>query len=135
VRSEGKRYRHAHGSVNVPFPSVVVDAANDGGPFRLVGSPPAPRAGDIHDDASMIDRSAQTARRVTWSAGILPATGEAGILMSASGGGLALGPATSRRRHRHRQILMEAGGGFLFILCSERRDVSVFKAVSVLPGR
>jgi hypothetical protein len=37
---------------------VVVEAANDGGVFRLVGSPPAPQAGDIYDYASMIDRTA-----------------------------------------------------------------------------
>jgi hypothetical protein len=37
---------------------VVVEAANDGGAFRLVGTPPAPQAGDIYDYASMIDRTA-----------------------------------------------------------------------------
>ena len=36
----------------------VVDAANDGGPIKLVRSPPAPPAGDIYDYASMIDRTA-----------------------------------------------------------------------------
>jgi hypothetical protein len=37
---------------------VVVDAANDGSPIRLISSPPAPQAGDIYDYASMIDRTA-----------------------------------------------------------------------------
>jgi hypothetical protein len=35
---------------------VVIDAANDGFPVRLVTRPPAPQAGDIHHYASMIDR-------------------------------------------------------------------------------
>jgi hypothetical protein len=38
------------------FAIVVVDCANDGSPVRLVETPPAPQAGDIHDYAAMIDR-------------------------------------------------------------------------------
>jgi hypothetical protein len=37
---------------------VVVEAANDGGPFELVETPPAPQAGDNYHYASMIDRTA-----------------------------------------------------------------------------
>lgn len=37
---------------------VVVDGRNDGGPFRLVQSPPAPPVGDTYHYASMIDRMA-----------------------------------------------------------------------------
>lgn len=35
---------------------VVVKCVNDGTPVRLVGEPPAPRAGDIYDYAAMISR-------------------------------------------------------------------------------
>ncbi len=38
---------------------VVIDAANDGGPVRLVTTPPAPQPGDIYHYASMIDRLRQ----------------------------------------------------------------------------
>ena len=42
------------------FAIVVVDMANDGGPVRLVSTPPAPAPGEIHHYASMIDRLRQT---------------------------------------------------------------------------
>ena len=42
------------------FAIVVVDMANDGGPVKLVSTPPAPQPGDNHHYASMIDRLRQT---------------------------------------------------------------------------
>lgn len=35
---------------------LVIDCVNDGSPVTLVSEPPAPKPGDIHDYASMIDR-------------------------------------------------------------------------------
>lgn len=40
--------------------TVVVDLTNDGGPVKLVTSPPSPQPGDIYHYASMIDRLRQT---------------------------------------------------------------------------
>lgn len=39
---------------------VLIDMANDGGPVKLVTTPPAPRPGEVHHYASMIDRLRQT---------------------------------------------------------------------------